>query len=155
MLSERHGVNVVGTLSPPFRQMTTEEDEGVIRRINRSSADVLWVGLSTPKQEYWMHEHASRLEVPVAVGVGAAFDFLSGTKRSAPALMQERGLEWLFRLVNEPTRLWRRYLVGGSMFAYWIAVDRIRQRRQRSPRRSSAARTGIQHQPWGDDRARR
>lgn len=129
MLNERHGVNVIGALSPPFSPLAPEEDEDVIRRINRSGADVLWVGLSTPKQEYWMYEHASQLEVPVAVGVGAAFDFLSGAKRSAPAWMQERGLEWLFRLVNEPTRLWRRYLVGGSLFAYWIAVDRMRQAR--------------------------
>jgi N-acetylglucosaminyldiphosphoundecaprenol N-acetyl-beta-D-mannosaminyltransferase len=143
MLYTRHGVHVVGTLSPPFRPLTPEEDEDVIRRINRSGADVLWVGLSTPKQEYWMHEHASRLEVPVTVGVGAAFDFLSGTKRSAPAWMQERGLEWLFRLVNEPTRLWRRYLVGGSLFVYWIAVDRIRQRRPSRCASPTQARTGI------------
>jgi N-acetylglucosaminyldiphosphoundecaprenol N-acetyl-beta-D-mannosaminyltransferase len=147
ILFERHGVNVVGTLSPPFRPLAPEEDEDVIRRINRSGADVLWVGLSTPKQEYWMHEHASRLEVPVAVGVGAAFDFLSGTKRSAPAWMRERGLEWLFRLINEPNRLWRRYLVGGSLFTYWIAVDRIRQRCPQSLRRSNGARTGIRDQP--------
>jgi N-acetylglucosaminyldiphosphoundecaprenol N-acetyl-beta-D-mannosaminyltransferase len=129
MLYRRHAIHAVGTLSPPFRPLTREEDDDVIRQINRSGADVLWVGLSTPKQEYWMHEHARRLEVPVAVGVGAAFDFLSGTKRGAPAWMQEIGLEWLFRLVNEPVRLWRRYLVGGSLFVYWIAVDRIRQRR--------------------------
>ena len=66
------------------------------------------------------------LDVPVAVGVGAAFDFVSGLKRSAPAWMQERGLEWLFRLMSEPTRLWRRYLVGGSQFVYWLMLERLR-----------------------------
>ncbi len=100
---------VAGTFSPPFRPTTPEEDEATIARINAAAPDILWVGLSTPKQEYWMARHRDRLEVPVMVGVGAAFDFLAGTKRQAPAWMQRRGLEWAFRLGTEPRRLWRRY----------------------------------------------
>ena len=78
--------------------------------INAAKPDIVWVGLSTPKQEYWMAAHLDRIEAPVMIGVGAAFDFLAGTKRQAPAWMQKRGLEWLFRLLSEPRRLWRRYL---------------------------------------------
>lgn len=90
--------------------------------INDAKPDIVWVGLSTPKQEYWMAEHLGRIEAPVMIGVGAAFDFLAGTKRQAPAWMQKRGLEWLFRLLSEPRRLWRRYgkivpqfMVGASL----------------------------------------
>jgi N-acetylglucosaminyldiphosphoundecaprenol N-acetyl-beta-D-mannosaminyltransferase len=127
-LADRYGIRVAGTLSPPFRPLTPDEDDAIIQQINASQADVLWVGLSTPKQERWMHVHARSMDTPVAVGVGAAFDFLSGAKRSAPTWMQEHGMEWLFRLMSEPTRLWRRYLVGGSQFAYWILLDRLRLR---------------------------
>lgn len=103
------GLSVAGTFSPPFRPSSPEEDAEIVARINAARPDILWVGLSTPKQEYWMARHRDRLEVPVMVGVGAAFDFLAGTKRQAPAWMQRRGLEWAFRLGTEPRRLWRRY----------------------------------------------
>lgn len=103
------GLPVAGTFSPPFRPSSPEEDAEIVARINAARPDILWVGLSTPKQEYWMARHRDRLEVPVMVGVGAAFDFLAGTKRQAPAWMQRRGLEWAFRLGTEPRRLWRRY----------------------------------------------
>ncbi len=116
------GLAVAGTFSPPFRPATVEEDEDVVRMINDAKPDIVWVGLSTPKQEYWMAEHLGRIEAPVMIGVGAAFDFLAGTKRQAPAWMQKRGLEWLFRLLSEPRRLWRRYgkivpqfMVGASL----------------------------------------
>jgi N-acetylglucosaminyldiphosphoundecaprenol N-acetyl-beta-D-mannosaminyltransferase len=79
--------------------------------------------MSTPKQERWMYEHRPRLAVPVMVGVGAAFDFLTGTVRQAPAWMQENGLEWSFRLVQEPRRLWRRYLIGGSEFVWNVSLE--------------------------------
>jgi N-acetylglucosaminyldiphosphoundecaprenol N-acetyl-beta-D-mannosaminyltransferase len=124
-LEARHGIRVAGTLSPPFRPLEPAEDDAIIRRINASEPDVLWVGLSTPKQERWMHDHASQLDVPVALGVGAAFDFLTGTKSSPPTWMGEHGLGWLFRLMSEPTRLWRRYLVRGPQFAYWLILDRL------------------------------
>ncbi|HJE23216.1 MAG TPA: WecB/TagA/CpsF family glycosyltransferase [Methylorubrum populi] len=103
------GLPVAGTFSPPFRPSSPEEDAEIVARINAARPDILWVGLSTPKQEYWMARHRDRLEVPVMVGVGAAFDFLAGTKRQAPVWMQRRGLEWAFRLGTEPRRLWRRY----------------------------------------------
>lgn len=124
-LQERYGIRIAGTLTPPFRPLTEEEDRAMLRVINESGPDIIWVGLSTPKQELWMHEHADRLQVPVAVGVGAAFDLVPGLKKSAPKWMQEHGLEWLFRLVSEPRRLWRRYLVGGTRFAYWVLLERL------------------------------
>ncbi|NNM74073.1 WecB/TagA/CpsF family glycosyltransferase [Enterovirga sp. DB1703] len=104
------GLQVVGTYCPPFRPLTPEEDAAVIRQINAARPDIVWVGLSTPKQEKWMHDHAPLLDAPALVGVGAAFDFLSGRKRQAPLWMQRSALQWLFRLATEPRRLWRRYL---------------------------------------------
>lgn len=109
-LSETYpGLNVVGTWCPPFREPTPDEDREVVDQINAARPDILWVGLSTPKQELWMAGHVRRLNVPVMIGVGAAFDFLAGNKRQAPLWMQRNGLEWLFRLGSEPRRLWRRY----------------------------------------------
>ena len=96
------GLQVVGSYSPPFRALSPEEDAEVIRRINAAKPDMVWVGLSTPKQERWMSEHRDRLTAPVLVGVGAAFDFHAGLKRQAPRWMQRSGLEWLFRLLTEP-----------------------------------------------------
>jgi N-acetylglucosaminyldiphosphoundecaprenol N-acetyl-beta-D-mannosaminyltransferase len=103
------GLEVVGTLCPPFHESTNAEDQAFIDAINRARPDIVWVGLSTPKQELWMASHLGRIDAPVMVGVGAAFDFLAGTKRQAPPWMQRNGLEWLFRLCSEPRRLWRRY----------------------------------------------
>jgi N-acetylglucosaminyldiphosphoundecaprenol N-acetyl-beta-D-mannosaminyltransferase len=102
-------LQVVGTFCPPFRQMSCEEDCAVVDAINAARPDIVWVGLSTPKQERWMASHLGRIDAPVMIGVGAAFDFLAGTKRQAPKWMQCCGLEWLFRLCSEPRRLWRRY----------------------------------------------
>jgi N-acetylglucosaminyldiphosphoundecaprenol N-acetyl-beta-D-mannosaminyltransferase len=104
------GLNVVGTSSPPFRPMTDEEDQKLVDEINKAAPDIVWVGLSTPKQELWMDAHRSRLTAPILVGVGAAFDIHAGTLKQAPPWMQRRGLEWLYRLLREPRRLWRRYL---------------------------------------------
>ncbi|MGZ5712474.1 MAG: WecB/TagA/CpsF family glycosyltransferase, partial [Burkholderiales bacterium] len=102
-------LEVAGTLCPPFRELTPEEDQAVVDAINAARPHIVWVGLSTPKQEFWMAEHLGRIAAPVMLGVGAAFDFLAGTKRQAPLWMQRNGLEWLFRLCSEPRRLWRRY----------------------------------------------
>jgi N-acetylglucosaminyldiphosphoundecaprenol N-acetyl-beta-D-mannosaminyltransferase len=123
------GIMIVGTHSPPFRPCTPEEDAAIIDDINRAAPDVLWIGLGTPKQEMWMQQHRSQLRVPVVIGVGAAFDFLSSRKRQAPVWMRERGLEWLFRLLQEPLRLWRRYLVGGSEFVFLVALELLGWRR--------------------------
>jgi N-acetylglucosaminyldiphosphoundecaprenol N-acetyl-beta-D-mannosaminyltransferase len=122
-------IHIVGADSPPFRALTPEEDAAVVQRINNAAPDVLWIGLGTPKQELWMRKHRDLLNVPVMVGVGAAFDFLASRKRQAPVWMQEHGLEWLFRLVQEPRRLWKRYLVGGSEFVFLAALDLLGLRR--------------------------
>jgi len=103
------GLSIVGTHTPPFREMTEGEDRSVVEQINDAGPDIVWVGLSTPKQERWMAAHLGRIQSPVMVGVGAAFDFLSGRKPQAPKWMQRSGLEWLFRLATEPRRLWPRY----------------------------------------------
>lgn len=110
------GLRVAGAESPPFRPLTELESRETAERINASGADLVWVGLSTPKQERWMARHREALAAPVLLGVGAAFDFHTGRVRQAPAWMQQRGLEWLFRLVMEPRRLWRRYLSNNPRF---------------------------------------
>jgi N-acetylglucosaminyldiphosphoundecaprenol N-acetyl-beta-D-mannosaminyltransferase len=120
------GLNVVGTCSPPFRPLSPKEDEEMLDMIVRAAPDVIWVGLGAPKQERWMHEHKSRLRVPVLVGVGAAFDMLSGRRKQAPRWMRENGLEWFFRLLQEPRRLWRRYLVYGTQFVVYAALESLR-----------------------------
>jgi N-acetylglucosaminyldiphosphoundecaprenol N-acetyl-beta-D-mannosaminyltransferase len=126
MLAKRFpGICVTGTYSPPFRPLTTEEDEEGVALINGAAADVVWVGLSTPKQERWMSEHRNCLRAPVLVGVGAAFDINSGVVRQAPGWMRENGLEWLFRLLHEPRRLWRRYLVYGSEFVLSVLLESL------------------------------
>jgi len=118
-------LEVAGTYSPPFRPLTPEEDARVVEMINRARADLLWVGLGCPKQESWMFEHRDCLNVPVLVGVGAAFDFHTGRSKQAPAWMREHGLEWLFRLLTEPRRLWRRYLIYGSQFVFFVALEML------------------------------
>ena len=110
------GLRIAGTYAPPFRPLSAREDADVARRIGDAGADLVWVGLSTPKQERWMHDHVGRLAAPVLLGVGAAFDFVSGAKAQAPRWMQRSGLEWCFRLAAEPRRLWRRYLVNNPLF---------------------------------------
>jgi N-acetylglucosaminyldiphosphoundecaprenol N-acetyl-beta-D-mannosaminyltransferase len=117
------GLAVAGVYSPPFRALTAEEDRHVVATISNARADIVWVGLSTPKQERWMFEHRDQLRVPVLVGVGAAFDFHTGRTMQAPTWMRENGLEWLFRLIQEPRRLWRRYLVYGSEFALLVMLE--------------------------------
>jgi N-acetylglucosaminyldiphosphoundecaprenol N-acetyl-beta-D-mannosaminyltransferase len=107
-------LQIAGTFSPPFGPVTPEEDEATVTMINATKPDVVWVGLSEIKQDTWMYEHRGKLNVPVLVGIGAAFDFLAGTKTQAPEWMRENGLEWLFRLLQEPRRLWRRYLIYGT-----------------------------------------
>jgi N-acetylglucosaminyldiphosphoundecaprenol N-acetyl-beta-D-mannosaminyltransferase len=119
----QYGVSIAGTYSPPFRALTSEEDNRIVDLIHETAADVVWVGLSTPKQEQWMYQHRNLLRVPVLVGVGAAFDLLTGRVRQAPPWMRERGLEWMFRLLQEPRRLWRRYLIYGSEFAFKASLE--------------------------------
>lgn len=110
------GLKIAGTHCPPFRPLTEEEDADVMREIAASGADIVWVGLSTPKQERWMSTHVGRVGAPVLIGVGAAFDFHSGRKRQAPTWMQRNGLEWLYRMLQEPRRLGPRYLRHNPAF---------------------------------------
>ena len=117
------GLQIAGTYSPPYRPLTTGEGRRVVEIINNSRAEVLWVGLSSPKQERWMYEYRDLLHVPVMVGVGAAFDLNTGRVKQAPPWMREHGLEWFYRLLQEPGRLWRRYLIHGSRFVAYVILE--------------------------------
>jgi exopolysaccharide biosynthesis WecB/TagA/CpsF family protein len=116
------GLHIVGEESPPFRPLTPDEDDAMVERIERSGAGLLFVGLGCPKQERFAAAHRDRIRA-VQVCVGAAFDFLAGTKPMAPGWMQARGLEWLFRLATEPGRLWRRYLLAIPHFLWGIGRE--------------------------------
>lgn len=111
------GLQVTYAYSPPFRPLTEEEDREIVENINKSEAKILFVGLGCPKQEKWMAQHKGKIKT-VMIGVGAAFDFLAGVKPQAPGWMQNMGLEWLFRLITEPGRLWKRYLYHNPRFIY-------------------------------------
>ncbi|HZF25649.1 MAG TPA: WecB/TagA/CpsF family glycosyltransferase [Steroidobacteraceae bacterium] len=112
-------LDIVGTLSPPFRSLTPRENESIAAEIQRSGARIVFVGLGCPKQERWMAEQRGRIPA-VMIGVGAAFDFHAGQQPRAPRWMRDHGLEWLHRLRCEPRRLWRRYLVTNSLFAWYL-----------------------------------
>ena len=113
-------LQVAGTYSPPFRALTADEEENVAALINASKPDIVWVGLGTPKQDYWVARFRGLLEAPVLIAVGAAFDFHAGRVRQAPRWMQRSGLEWLFRLSQDPRRLWKRYVLGNPRFVYLV-----------------------------------
>jgi N-acetylglucosaminyldiphosphoundecaprenol N-acetyl-beta-D-mannosaminyltransferase len=118
-------LQITGSFSPPFRPLTEEESVAVVERIRRSGARLIFIGLSTPKQERWMSAHRNRLPGMVLVGVGAAFDFHAGVLRQAPPWMQRSGLEWAFRLSAEPRRLWKRYLLITPLFLPLWALQKI------------------------------
>lgn len=119
------GLCVAYSCSPPFREQTLDEDNAVVGNINASGARILFVGLGCPKQERWMDRHRGRVRA-VMLGVGAAFDFHAGAIPQAPAWMQERGLEWLFRFCIEPRRLWKRYLRHNPRFAIFSTLQLLR-----------------------------
>jgi len=123
------GLRIVGGYAPPFRELTAEEEEAVVREIDASGADVVWVGIGVPKQEKWMARMRPRLRAPVLIGVGAAFDFHAGLIPQAPVLLQRLGLEWAFRFAAEPRRLWRRYLRYNPRFVIGFARQYGRHRR--------------------------
>lgn len=126
MLQQRvPGIQIAGVYSPPFRPLTGGEKEEMIRTINESRPDVLWVCLGCPKQEAWIDEFRSRLDVPVLLAVGLAIDILAGTRDRAPSLLRYLGLEWFYRLCQEPRRLWRRYLVYNSIFVYHLLTEKL------------------------------
>jgi N-acetylglucosaminyldiphosphoundecaprenol N-acetyl-beta-D-mannosaminyltransferase len=126
------GIKIVGGYSPPHRPLTDEEREAVIDEINHSEADVVWVGIGVPKQEKWMADMRPGLTAPVLVGVGAAFDFHAGLVPQAPPVLQDSGLEWAYRLAQEPRRLWRRYLRYNPRFVHAFTRQLIEHRRSLS-----------------------
>jgi N-acetylglucosaminyldiphosphoundecaprenol N-acetyl-beta-D-mannosaminyltransferase len=135
-LRRRHpGLQIVGGWAPPHRPLTRAEQDFVVAEINRSKPDVVWVGIGVPKQEKWMAALRPRLDAPLLLGVGAAFDFHAGLIAQAPHWMQRTGLEWAFRLAHEPRRLWRRYLRYNPRFVARFARQWGRQRRSRTPAR--------------------
>jgi N-acetylglucosaminyldiphosphoundecaprenol N-acetyl-beta-D-mannosaminyltransferase len=121
-------VEIVGRFAPPYRPLTPAEDEEIVARIRDSGADQVWVGLGMPKQELWMQRVRDRLPGTTLLGVGAAFDLLSGTVPQAPDWLQDRGLEWAYRLWREPRRLWRRYLFNNPAFAVLATAEVVRLR---------------------------
>jgi N-acetylglucosaminyldiphosphoundecaprenol N-acetyl-beta-D-mannosaminyltransferase len=129
-LRRRHpGIKIVGGYSPPFRELNSEEEDFVVEQVNGSKADVLWVGIGVPKQEKWMARMRERLNVPVMCGVGAAFDFHAGRINQAPLWMQERGLEWTYRIAQEPRRLLPRYLYFNPRFLVSFTRQFLLERR--------------------------
>lgn len=119
------GLVVAGTYSPPFGDISKEKDEEIVEAINSAKPDLVWVGVSTPKQEKWMAGHVGKIHAPVLVGIGAAFDIHSGLKPQAPVWMRYSGLEWLFRLASEPRRLWRRYAINNPLFLLLVGRQLI------------------------------
>ena len=117
---------VVGTYTPPFRPLNQEEERELVERVSSARPNVVWVGLSTPKQEIFMSEYLLKLDTNIMVGVGAAFDFHSGRVRQAPHIVQRSGLEWLFRLSQDPRRLWKRYLKNNPLFVLRALSQQLR-----------------------------
>jgi N-acetylglucosaminyldiphosphoundecaprenol N-acetyl-beta-D-mannosaminyltransferase len=129
-LRKRHpGINIVGGYSPPFRPMTAGEEDALVAQINAARPDMLWVGIGVPKQEKWMARMRERLDVPVMCAVGAAFDFHAGRISQAPPWMQERGLEWIYRIAQEPRRLLPRYLYFNPRFVLAFARQYLSERK--------------------------
>lgn len=118
-------LTIAGTLSPPFREWSDEENNAMIETINAANADILWVGMTAPKQEKWVYNNRQKLNTPVIGSVGAVFDFIAGTHPRAPAWMSRNGLEWLYRLIREPARMWRRNFVSTPKFVIYVLYDLI------------------------------
>jgi N-acetylglucosaminyldiphosphoundecaprenol N-acetyl-beta-D-mannosaminyltransferase len=123
------GLCVAGNYSPPFTPLSDAEQRKTLAQINDARPHIVWVGLGSPKQDLWMAENRPHLDAPLLVGVGAAFDFLTGRQPQAPRWAQRTGLEWLFRLVTNPRRLWRRYLVYNPKFLFHLALQLTHLRR--------------------------
>jgi N-acetylglucosaminyldiphosphoundecaprenol N-acetyl-beta-D-mannosaminyltransferase len=121
--AEHPGLQVAGVATPPFGEMSAAEERTMVAMINQAKADIVWVALGSPRQERWMAKHRGDLDAPLLIGVGAAFDFLAGAKAQAPRWLQRIGLEWLFRLLSEPRRLWRRYAQYPRFV--WLALGQI------------------------------
>jgi N-acetylglucosaminyldiphosphoundecaprenol N-acetyl-beta-D-mannosaminyltransferase len=123
LLRKFRGLQVVGTYTPPFGDLAQEEEEGILAQINRAKPDILWIGLSTPRQERFMARYLDRLQVPLLVGVGAAFDYHTGHIRDCSDWIKRSGLQWLHRLLQDPKRLWKRYLKNNPAFLWHLACQ--------------------------------
>lgn len=134
---EFSSLRIAGSYSPPFGVWSEAENDKILDKINSAATDVLWVGVSTPKQDFWIAKNKDRLNAKLAIGFGAAFDFHSGKVARAPAWVQRIGLEWFFRLVQDPKRLWRRYLIGNSVFITIVSREAIRNFSKHSFRQSA------------------
>jgi N-acetylglucosaminyldiphosphoundecaprenol N-acetyl-beta-D-mannosaminyltransferase len=122
------GLRLAGSLAPPFaREFPTTVNDNIVRRINAARPDILWVGLGAPRQEIWIHANLGRLDTRLAIGVGAAFDFCSGAVRRAPFWVQKSGLEWFYRFLREPGRLFRRYFIDAVPFLPLVLGQRARR----------------------------
>lgn len=126
-IAEKYPKIEVDTYSPPYKpEFSDEDNEAMISAINHSNPDLLWIGMTAPKQEKWAYKHLDRLEVHCHIGtIGAVFDFFAGTVKRAPECWQKAGMEWLYRLLSEPRRMWRRYFIGNAKFLYYIMVEKI------------------------------
>lgn len=142
MLSKYPKLKIAGMYAPPFRELTKEEDEEAVRRINDSQADFIWVALGAPKQEKWMYEHSGRVN-GLMIGVGAAFDFIAGTAKRAPMWMQKLCLEWVFRIMQDPKRMIPRYLNTNFAFLYHVHKESSMQRKEEKKRKNSKGRLRI------------
>ncbi len=120
-------LDITGMYSPPFRELTEKEDNEIVDMINKSRPDFIWVGLGAPKQENWMNSHKGRVK-GLMIGVGAGFDYFAGNIKRAPLWMQKMSLEWLFRLIQEPQRLWKRYLVYNTRFIILVIKESLKSR---------------------------
>jgi N-acetylglucosaminyldiphosphoundecaprenol N-acetyl-beta-D-mannosaminyltransferase len=121
------GHRIAGAYSPPFRPLTPSEEAAIVERINAARPDVLWVALGMPKQDIWIHDRLKNLNVPVAIGVGAAFAFVAGTVSRCPEWMGRAGFEWVYRFLKEPRKLWRRDLFDGPRFLFHAGMELIRK----------------------------
>jgi N-acetylglucosaminyldiphosphoundecaprenol N-acetyl-beta-D-mannosaminyltransferase len=122
------GLQVVGTYTPPFRDLTAEEEEEIVTQVRESEPHILWVGLSTPKQEHFMAHYVDRLQVPLLVGVGAAFDYHTGRIRDCSGWIKRAGLQWMHRLLQDPRRLWKRYLRNNPAFVWNVMLQTLKLR---------------------------
>jgi N-acetylglucosaminyldiphosphoundecaprenol N-acetyl-beta-D-mannosaminyltransferase len=139
------GLQIVGTYTPPFRSLTAEEEKDFVDRVRRAKPHILWVGLSTPKQERFMAQYVNRLQVPLLVGVGAAFDYHTGAIRDCSGWIKRAGLQWLHRLMQDPKRLWKRYLVNNPTFVLQVALQMAGLRRDAAPSKRQRPRASLGH----------
>ena len=146
LIDQFPGIDIVGMEAPPFRSLSADEERDLAGRVRAARPDIVWVGVGTPRQDAFVVRQAARLGCTL-VPVGAAFDFNSGAKRSAPRIVQRMGMEWLFRFAQEPRRLWRRYLIGIPVFIGGVLLDVVRRPPELAPPRPPAIRIPGQRSP--------